>query len=64
MLSLCFGTFGFYKEQLQKLLFGLNHNLFSTQQQMNIIKEVKSFGKQSNNTINVSQAMQITPKLF
>lgn len=43
MLSLCLGTFGFYKEQLQKLLFGLNHNLFSTHQQMNIIKEVKSF---------------------
>lgn len=48
MLSLCFGTFGFYKGQLQKLLFGLNPNLFSTQQQMNIIKEVKSFIEMKN----------------
>lgn len=42
MLSLCVGTFWFYKEQLLKWLSGLNYKLFSTQQQMKIIKEVTS----------------------
>lgn len=42
MLSLCVGTLWFYKEQLLKWLSGLNYKLFSTQQQMKIIKEVPS----------------------
>lgn len=38
MLSLCVSTFWFYKELLLKWLSGLNQQLFSTQQQMNIAK--------------------------